>query len=179
MSIGARVLIRNPDAIKKSKNLQPNLYAEKAAHLDVIDEDRSNRGELSKEDNEDNNEIEPLSSIARENIRNRPVIKSDGSCRPPPLEILDHVTVRHPVETPRSTIKGFLNVPIQTELKFNRENMSKIEDQLKRAFMEFHNKLRLLKSYRQGKLQFFFSMKLNTWCQYSLILASCFLLKVS
>lgn len=135
--------------------------------MDVIDEDRSNRGELSKEDNEDNNEIEPLSSSTGENIRNRPVIKSDGSCRPPPLEILDHVTVRHPVETPRSTIKGLLNVPIQTELKFNKENMSKIEDQLKRAFIEFHNKLRLLKSYRQGTVLFFFSMTLNTWCQYS------------
>lgn len=128
--------------------------------MDVIDEEVSNRGELSKDDNEDNNEIEPLSSSAEENdrciisenIRNRPVIKSDGSCRPPPLEILDHVTISQPVETPRSTIKGFLNVPVQTELEFSRENMSKIEEQLKRAFIEFHNKLRLLKSYRQGTL---------------------------
>ncbi|KAK1390942.1 phosphate transporter PHO1-like [Heracleum sosnowskyi] len=121
--------------------------AKKAAHMDVIDEDGSNRGELSKEDDEDSNEIKPLSSSAEENIRNRPLIKSDGSCRPPPLEILDHVTIRQPIETPRSTIKGFLNVPIQTELKFSRENMSKIEEQLKRAFTEFYNKLRLLKSY--------------------------------
>ncbi|KAF1001588.1 hypothetical protein AG4045_027431 [Apium graveolens] len=136
-SVAAALSASNPDTMREKK----------ATHMDVIDEDRSNRGELSKEDNEDNNDVVPLSSSAGENIRNRPVIKSDGSCRPPPLEILDRVTIRHPVETPRSTIKGLLNVPIQTELKFNRENMSKIEDQLKRAFVEFHNKLRLLKSY--------------------------------
>lgn len=139
--------------------------------MDVIDEDRSSRGALSKEENEDDSEIKPLSSSTEEKSRNRPMIKSDESCRPPPLEILDHVTIRQPVETPRSTIKGFLNVPIQKELKFSKENMSKIEEQLKRAFTEFHNKLRLLKSYRQGTVLFFYSIKLNSWCHYSLMLA--------
>ncbi|KAL8126078.1 hypothetical protein AgCh_013385 [Apium graveolens] len=53
--------------------------------------------------------------------------------------------------------KDFPASSCNKELKFNRENMSKIEDQLKRAFVEFHKKLRLLKSYRQGTLLFFLS----------------------
>ncbi|KAB5538499.1 hypothetical protein DKX38_016032 [Salix brachista] len=49
--------------------------------------------------------------------------------------------------TPRSTIKNFLEVPHQTELRFTRENLRKVEEQLKGAFVEFYQKLRLLKSY--------------------------------
>nr|XP_028953898.1 phosphate transporter PHO1 homolog 3-like [Malus domestica] len=67
--------------------------------------------------------------------------------RPTPLDILDQVTMNHMAETPRSTIKGFLNVAPHTELKFSRANLSKVEQQLRRAFIEFYQKLRLLKSY--------------------------------
>ncbi|KAL5553734.1 hypothetical protein UlMin_041135 [Ulmus minor] len=67
--------------------------------------------------------------------------------RPAPLEVLNHVTMNNTLETPRSTIKGLLNVPKHTELTFNRENLRKVEAQLKRAFIEFYQKLRLLKSY--------------------------------
>ncbi|CAN6727422.1 unnamed protein product [Malus baccata var. baccata] len=67
--------------------------------------------------------------------------------RPTPLDILDQVTMNHMAETPRSTIKGFLNVVPHTELKFSRANLSKVEQQLRRAFIEFYQKLRLLKSY--------------------------------
>ncbi|KAL1804300.1 hypothetical protein ACET3Z_032947 [Daucus carota] len=67
--------------------------------------------------------------------------------RPAPLEILNRVTINNTLETPRSSIRGILNVPNQTELKFSKENLSKVEDQLKSAFVEFDHKLRLLKSY--------------------------------
>ncbi|KAL1807944.1 hypothetical protein ACET3Z_024934 [Daucus carota] len=147
MSSLASEVEASSEAVALSASTSTTMRTAKAAHMDVIDEDRSSRGALSKEENEDDSEIKPLSSSTEEKSRNRPMIKSDESCRPPPLEILDHVTIRQPVETPRSTIKGFLNVPIQKELKFSKENMSKIEEQLKRAFTEFHNKLRLLKSY--------------------------------
>ncbi|GLT73038.1 hypothetical protein SLA2020_449250 [Shorea laevis] len=55
--------------------------------------------------------------------------------------------MNHTLETPRSTIKGFLHYPAQTELKFSRENLKKVEDKLKLAFVEFYQKLRLLRSY--------------------------------
>lgn len=68
--------------------------------------------------------------------------------RPPPLELLDRVTMNTTLETPRSTIKGLLNFPKNTELQFNKENLNKIENQLKKAFVVFYHKLRLLKSFR-------------------------------
>lgn len=68
--------------------------------------------------------------------------------RPAPLEILNHVKFNTAQETPRSTIKGFLNLPNQTDLKFSKANLKKAEEQLKKAFIEFYHKLRLLKSYR-------------------------------
>ncbi|KAJ6718311.1 XENOTROPIC AND POLYTROPIC RETROVIRUS RECEPTOR 1-RELATED [Salix purpurea] len=67
--------------------------------------------------------------------------------RPAPLEILNRVKINNTQATPRSTIKNFLKVPQQTEIKFTRENLRKVEEQLKVAFVEFYQKLRLLKSY--------------------------------
>ncbi|TKY58899.1 Phosphate transporter PHO1-like 3 [Spatholobus suberectus] len=73
--------------------------------------------------------------------------KNIKGTRPAPLEVLDHVQLNHTFETPRSTIKGVLNFPGLTELNFSRKNLNKIEEQLKRTFIEFYRKLRLLKSY--------------------------------
>ncbi|XP_073268257.1 phosphate transporter PHO1 homolog 3 isoform X2 [Populus alba] len=67
--------------------------------------------------------------------------------RPAPLEILNRARINNTLATPCSTIKSFLKVPQQTELKFTRENLRKVEEQLKGAFFEFYQKLRLLKSY--------------------------------
>ena len=68
--------------------------------------------------------------------------------RPAPLEVLKQVKFNTTQETPRSTIKGFLNLPNQADLKFTKDNLQKAEDQLKRAFVGFYQKLRLLKNYR-------------------------------
>ncbi|CAN0896516.1 Phosphate transporter PHO1 homolog 3 [Linum grandiflorum] len=66
---------------------------------------------------------------------------------PDQLEVLHRVHMNNTLETPRSTIKGFLKVPGHTNLRFTRGNLRKVEQQLKRAFVEFYQKLRLLKSY--------------------------------
>ena len=68
--------------------------------------------------------------------------------RPAPLQVLQHVKMNNTLETPRSTITGCLNLPQTREMNFTGENLEKVENQLKRAFIEFYNKLRLLKSYR-------------------------------
>ncbi|KAI3844391.1 hypothetical protein MKX03_019890, partial [Papaver bracteatum] len=78
--------------------------------------------------------------------------------RPAPLHILDRVQINKTLETPRSTIKGLMsNVNSNTNSvnsrlstdgsNFKKENLKKIEGQLRRAFIEFYQKLRLLKSY--------------------------------
>ncbi|KAK2969046.1 hypothetical protein RJ640_007911 [Escallonia rubra] len=121
--------------------------ASRRVPLDKIEEDGSGRDGQSDESSDDSNkhrkEEEPI--VLHNSQRHKP--KSISGSRPAPLEILSRVTMNNTVETPRSTIKGFLQVPNQTELKFNRENLNKIQEQLKIAFIEFYHKLRLLKSY--------------------------------
>nr|DAD34930.1 TPA_asm: hypothetical protein HUJ06_005570 [Nelumbo nucifera] len=72
-----------------------------------------------------------------------------ASSRPAPLEVLKHVKMNNTLETPSSTLKGFLNSKVHnsTELSFRKKDLKKVEEQLKRAFVEFYQKLRLLKSY--------------------------------
>ena len=110
--------------------------------MDVIEEGPSSRGPSSN-DSSDDKENEIVNQMVQEQ---RP--KNMKGTRLAPLEILSHVKMNNTLETPRSTIKGFLNYPVQTELNFTRENLRKVEDQLKRAFVEFYQKLRLLKNYR-------------------------------
>lgn len=103
--------------------------------MDVIDEDQSNSG-LRSDDSSSDDKTSGASS--------KPTTLT---IRPPPLEILHHVTINKSIETPRSTIKSVLNVPIQTDLKLTKENLNKVEEQLKRAFTEFYQRLQLLRSY--------------------------------
>lgn len=74
--------------------------------------------------------------------------KNFTETRPAPLEVLNRVQLNNTLETPRSTIKGFLNHPANTELSFNGKTLKKVEQQLQQTFIEFYRKLRLLKSYR-------------------------------
>lgn len=114
-----------------------------ADHMEIIEEtgESGHGGEDSNEEQEkenSNNTKRRVPPVAPLNIR---------AARPAPLDVLNRVKINNTLETPRSTIKSVLKVPQQTELKFNRENLKKVEDQLKRAFIEFYQKLRLLKSY--------------------------------
>ncbi|KAF9674411.1 hypothetical protein SADUNF_Sadunf10G0124500 [Salix dunnii] len=118
-----------------------------ALHLmDVIEEgqslhersDESNHEEVEKNSDNTDQKEEEEEENPKIMVRN---------FRPAPLEILNRVTINNTHATPRSTIKNFLKVPQQTELKFTRENLRKVEEQLKGAFVEFYQKLRLLKSY--------------------------------
>ncbi|KAJ6350591.1 hypothetical protein OIU78_006697 [Salix suchowensis] len=112
--------------------------------LDMIDEGSIKR-EQSDESNHGNVEKESDNTILVEEVQKpKSMIRS---FRPASLEILSNVKINNTVATPRSTIKNFLKVPQQTELKFTRENLRKVEEQLKGAFVEFYHKLRLLKSY--------------------------------
>lgn len=69
-------------------------------------------------------------------------------CRQVPLGILEHVKIRNTLETPMSTIKGVLKDSKEKELSFKKEELRKIEERLKCVFVEFYQKLRLLKHYR-------------------------------
>ncbi|KDO83007.1 hypothetical protein CISIN_1g041930mg [Citrus sinensis] len=109
-------------------------------HMDVIEE--SIHG-LSDETSDDSNDINKecnhtmikLQNVVQAKI---PPVSIKTNNRPDPLEVLDRVKITNTLETPRSTIKGALKVPQHRELKFSREILRKVEDQLKRAFVEFY-----------------------------------------
>ncbi|KAL5767859.1 hypothetical protein ACOSQ2_014642 [Xanthoceras sorbifolium] len=73
--------------------------------------------------------------------------KNFHGIEPVPLDVLNRVKLNKTLETPYSIIKGFVNAPKQTEATFNKENLKEVEKKLKRAFIEFYHKIRLLKGY--------------------------------
>ncbi|XP_023520947.1 phosphate transporter PHO1 homolog 3-like [Cucurbita pepo subsp. pepo] len=106
--------------------------------MEIIEE--GGGGEL----NEDGDDIDTISrgkQVGEDKLSKLKVV------RPPPLNVLDRVKMNETVETPRSTIKEFLKISKNTELRFSRDNLNKVEEQLKHAFSVFYQKLRLLKSY--------------------------------
>ncbi|KAL0864966.1 hypothetical protein Bca101_044084 [Brassica carinata] len=111
-------------------------------HMEAIQEGGSSRAGQLEDDEEEEAQEEIVASVSSDvnTARMR-------AARPAPLDILDRVTINNTKETPRSTIKRVLQVPKQTELKFSRENLMKVEEKLRSAFIVFYQKLRLLKSY--------------------------------
>ncbi|PIA62834.1 hypothetical protein AQUCO_00200685v1 [Aquilegia coerulea] len=72
---------------------------------------------------------------------------TDGIVSKDSDDVLNHVTINSPNGTPYSAIKGLLKVDKDNELNFRKANLRTVEEQLKRAFIEFYQKLRLLKNY--------------------------------
>jgi hypothetical protein len=69
--------------------------------------------------------------------------------RSDPMEILDHVKIDNALESPISTIKNvFTDSNDNNELSFNKEELQKVEKQLRLVFVEFYQKLLHLKDYR-------------------------------
>lgn len=129
--------------------------------MDMIEEDRSLEAQADESSADQDNKFiqgfKPMNSIdyddheevdsGNRDVQEMKPVKGKTAKRPAPLVILNRVTINNTLETPRSSLRGILHVPNQTELKFSKENLNKVEDQLKRAFVEFYHKLRLLKSY--------------------------------
>ncbi|KAM3286504.1 phosphate transporter PHO1 9 [Capsicum chacoense] len=67
--------------------------------------------------------------------------------RPAPIEILDNVKINIEPATPISTLKNVIKTS-NANLKFSKGELKRAEEQMKKAFVEFCQKLRLLKSYR-------------------------------
>ncbi|XP_058096370.1 phosphate transporter PHO1 homolog 3-like [Magnolia sinica] len=105
--------------------------------------------EGSEEDETGINVTKPTSNASNNSHQEREEKsrKMSSSSRPSPLQVLKHVKINISLETPRSTLKGMLMDSNHKELSFSKEELRKAEGQLKRAFIEFYQKLRLLKSY--------------------------------
>ncbi|KAA8529393.1 hypothetical protein F0562_033808 [Nyssa sinensis] len=114
--------------------------------MDIIEEDGPS-SHAQSEESTGYKDVKEARATIQTVQEQKPKLKNVRVTRLAPLEILSHVKMNNTLETPCSTIKGFLSVPTQTQLDFSRENLRKVKEQLKRAFVEFYMKLRLLKSY--------------------------------
>uniref|UniRef100_A0A6N2NL06 SPX domain-containing protein n=1 Tax=Salix viminalis TaxID=40686 RepID=A0A6N2NL06_SALVM len=122
------------DVIEEGKSLHPRSDGSKHDEVEKKSDNTDQKEEEEEEEEEGEEEGEDPKIMVR-------------SFRPAPLEILNRVKINNTQATPRSTIKNFLKVPQETEIKFTRDNLRRVEEQLKVAFVEFYQKLRLLKSY--------------------------------
>lgn len=120
------------------------------AHMEAIQEGGSSKAGKSSDEEDDENDDGDLEKEEDNGVSSEVAgdVRKMKAARPPPIEVLDRVKFNHTKETPRSTIKSVLQASNLTELKFSRENLRKVEAKLRRAFVEFYQKLRLLKSYR-------------------------------
>ncbi|CAH2045649.1 unnamed protein product [Thlaspi arvense] len=115
-----------------------NMRAGAKSHMEAIQEGGSSKTGKSEEDDDD---IVVSDVVAGDISRLK-------AARPSPIEVKwDRVTINLTNDTPRSTIKGVLKLS-NTESEYTRDNLRKVEEQLKRAFVEFYQELELLKSYR-------------------------------
>ncbi|CAJ1939798.1 unnamed protein product [Sphenostylis stenocarpa] len=111
---------------------------------DIKEEGSTHHGHLEEFGNDDKGkEIE----TTNKNIVQKKNIRPIKPIKPASVEILNRVQLNNTNETPRSTIRGFINYPGQAELNFTKENLSKVEETLKKALVDFYHKLRLLKNY--------------------------------
>ncbi|WVZ10143.1 hypothetical protein V8G54_014673 [Vigna mungo] len=65
-----------------------------------------------------------------------------------PLEILEHVKLDDSLQCPKSTIKKAFTDSSDNELSISKEELKKIDKQLRLVFVEFYQKLLHLKDYR-------------------------------
>ncbi|KAJ0237969.1 Phosphate transporter PHO1 5 [Hirschfeldia incana] len=124
-----------------ARSMKPGVQA----HMEAIQEGGSSKAGKSDEDEDEDDEVDKEEDKAVPDVVSSDISRLKAA-RPSPIEVLDRVKMNHTKETPRSTIKSVLQVS-NTELKFSRDNLRRVEEKLRRAFVEFYQKLRLLKSY--------------------------------
>ena len=111
-----------------------------AQALEAIQEGGSSKAGKSDEDEDEDDVEKEEDKVVFEDISRL------NAVRPSSIEVLDRVKINNTKETPRSTIKHVLKSS-NPEMKFSRDNLRRVEEKLRRAFVEFYQKLRLLKSY--------------------------------
>ncbi|CAH8382387.1 unnamed protein product [Eruca vesicaria subsp. sativa] len=123
-----------------------SIHVGSKAHLEAIQEGGSSRAGRMEDAVQEEEEEESNGASVSTKAKDVNTTKL-RTLRPAPIDILDRVWLNDTKETPRSTIKGFLQITKQTELKFSRENLMIVEEKLRQALFVFYQKLRLLKSY--------------------------------
>ncbi|XP_019228695.1 PREDICTED: phosphate transporter PHO1 homolog 9-like isoform X2 [Nicotiana attenuata] len=130
--IALRIMVDKPSIEMESSQVNDPIHFRSPSrlHMEAIQE-----VELTSEE-----------SLEKEATSERRDTAKMNEFRPAPLEILDHVRINVEPETPVSTLRKVIRTS-NSNLSFSREELRKAEEQIRKAFVEFYQKLRLLKSY--------------------------------
>ncbi|XP_004232204.1 phosphate transporter PHO1 homolog 3 [Solanum lycopersicum] len=109
-----------------------HLTSQLRSHMEVIQEVEMSSEEIVEDES---------TSGKRDTTKMNPM-----GFRPAPVEILDNVKINIEPATPMSTLKNVIK-SAKSDLSFSRQELRKAEEQIRMAFVEFYQKLRLLKNY--------------------------------
>ncbi|OMO71882.1 hypothetical protein COLO4_27989 [Corchorus olitorius] len=91
-------------------------------------------------------EFNPLHNIQQSNSNQK--AGNNSASQQNPLEVLERVKITNTLDSPMSTIKGIFKDSKHDELCFEKTEVKKVEERLREVFIEFYQKLRLLKHFR-------------------------------
>ncbi|XP_019195148.1 PREDICTED: phosphate transporter PHO1 homolog 3-like isoform X2 [Ipomoea nil] len=144
--IALRIVVEKPPVDingAQSQRRTDSAVIEAKSHMDAIQEIEMSGEEVA----EDGETSAGTATMADQNTKiEEEKTNNFTDFRPAPLHVLYDVRVNIQPETPISTLKNIL-MASNSELKYNRAELRKAEERLRKAFMEFYRKLRLLKSY--------------------------------
>ncbi|KAK6242716.1 hypothetical protein SCA6_008105 [Theobroma cacao] len=131
----SEVEMRGRSALEESSNFRSG-----GENIDVILQEIN-----QDEESTSGPEFNPFRNIQKSN--GYQVVGNSSASQQDPLEILEHVKINNTLESPLSTIKGFFKDSKDDELCFEKDELRKVEKRLRKVFIEFYQKLQLLKHY--------------------------------
>ncbi|EOY01848.1 EXS (ERD1/XPR1/SYG1) family protein [Theobroma cacao] len=129
------VEMRGRSALEESSNFRSG-----GENIDVILQEIN-----QDEESTSGPEFNPFRNIQKSN--GYQVVGNSSASQQDPLEILERVKINNTLESPLSTIKGLFKDSKDDELCFEKDELRKVEKRLRKVFIEFYQKLQLLKHY--------------------------------
>ncbi|XP_027361243.1 phosphate transporter PHO1 homolog 10 isoform X2 [Abrus precatorius] len=130
--VALRVKVKSPETGSKHNSSSPE---------ETFDQNHQ------QNDSIDGPEVDPIQQANRNTHQEELAETHNNYNRKDPMEILEHVKVDNVLQSPMSTIKKAFTDSNNNELSPDKEEMRKIEEQLKLVFIEFYQKLLHLKDY--------------------------------
>ncbi|WMV17402.1 hypothetical protein MTR67_010787 [Solanum verrucosum] len=137
--IALRIMVDKPSIeMHSAQGMDPasvvalHLRSQLRSHMEVIQEVEMSSEEIVEDES---------TSGKRDTTKMNPM-----GFRPAPVGILDNVKINIEPATPISTLKNVIKSS-KSDLSFSRQELRKAEEQIRMAFVEFYQKLRLLKNY--------------------------------
>ncbi|XP_056165974.1 phosphate transporter PHO1 homolog 10-like [Syzygium oleosum] len=134
------------ELMNEASSLDRQMDALVALRIKVENPDANGSSLKTYSTNTDTAELSPSNDLNEDGNSGVCRQKVNG-CRQDSLKVLEHVKIHKPLESPISTLKGVFRDSKDVELRFKKEELRKVEERLRLVFIEFYQKLRLLKLF--------------------------------